>query len=256
MTSATAERPLARAAAPGRPFLTAEWRHVAMINYKVSPDLLSKYLPTGTELDTWDGAHYASVVGLLFVDTRIRGFAIPYHRTFQEVNLRFYVRRRVGGEVRRGVVFVSEIVPKKWVAAIARRTYNEPYRTMPMQHTVRRMGVAAEWPSLVEYRWEQGAKWGKMSVEPTGPAAAMVAGSREEFIAEHNWGYTKQRDGGTIEYGVTHSRWRLWPVGKSALEADLVDLYGPEWAAALSKPADFAMLAEGSPVTVHSPVRI
>src|SRR5262245_675017 len=112
--TATAARP-ARAAAPGKPFLTADWRHLAMLNYRVDPDVLAPYVPRGTELDTWDGEHYASLVGLLFADTRVRGFAIPSHRTFQEVNLRFYVRREAGSEVRRGVVFVRELVPKKLI---------------------------------------------------------------------------------------------------------------------------------------------
>ena len=38
-----------------------------------------------------------SVVGFMFADTRIRGIAIPFHRTFEEVNLRFYVKRSVDG---------------------------------------------------------------------------------------------------------------------------------------------------------------
>jgi uncharacterized protein len=248
--------PARRSTPPGKPFLTADWRHLAMLNYRVAPDVLAPYLPRGTELDAWEGAHYATVVGMLFADTRVRGFAIPYHRTFQEVNLRFYVRREVAGEVRRGVVFVRELVPKKMIAAVARRMYNEPYHTVPMQHTVRRMGVAAEWPSLVEYRWQDRGNWSKLSVEPTGPAAPMMSGTREEFIAEHYWGYTRQRDGSTLEYGVSHPRWRLWPVSKSTLDGDLSELFGRDWAKALSGPAEFAMLAEGSHVTVHSAVKI
>ena len=37
---------------PGK-FLTAEWRHLAMLNYAVDPDLLRPYVPRGTELDAW-----------------------------------------------------------------------------------------------------------------------------------------------------------------------------------------------------------
>src|SRR5262244_2296513 len=82
-------------------FLTAEWLNLVLLNYVVSRSLLEPLVPTGTELDLWGGDAYVSVVGFLFSDTRVRGVAIPLHRTFEEVNLRFYVKRRVGGDERR-----------------------------------------------------------------------------------------------------------------------------------------------------------
>ena len=33
---------------------------------------------------------------------------------------------------------------------------------------------------------------------------------REEFITEHYWGYTAQRNGGCTEYKVEHPRWNVW----------------------------------------------
>jgi uncharacterized protein YqjF (DUF2071 family) len=33
-----------------------------------------------------------SLVGFLFQNTRLRSIPIPFHRIFEEVNLRFYVR--------------------------------------------------------------------------------------------------------------------------------------------------------------------
>ena len=76
-------------------FLTAEWRTLAMINYEVAPALLEPLVPRGTELDSWDGRTFLSLVGFMFHDTRVRGFPVPFHREFPEVNLRFYVRRQV-----------------------------------------------------------------------------------------------------------------------------------------------------------------
>ncbi len=80
-------------AAPGV-LLTAEWRWLAMLNYEVEPALLQSRVPMGTELDTWNGQTFVSVVGFRFLNTRLFGVAVPFHRDFDEVNLRFYVRRR------------------------------------------------------------------------------------------------------------------------------------------------------------------
>src|SRR5690242_13649205 len=117
-----------------RPFLTAEWRDLVMLNYEVPQGLLEPLVPGGVELDHWNGTLYVSVVGFLFRDTRVLGLAIPGHRTFEEVNLRFYVRREVAGEERRGVVFIRELVPRRAIATVARLLYNEPYRAVAMRH--------------------------------------------------------------------------------------------------------------------------
>jgi uncharacterized protein YqjF (DUF2071 family) len=239
-----------------RTFLTAEWRHLAMLNYRVDPALLAPYVPAGTALDHWRGETYVSVVGFLFRDTRLLGVPVPFHRHFEEVNLRFYVRRVVGGEVRRAVTFVSELVPRAAIAAVARFAYNEPYRALPMRHQVGPLRAPGDTPEVVEYGWRQRAGWGRVRVEPVGAPEPLEAGSEAEFIAEHYWGYTAQRDGSTVEYRVEHPRWRTWRVERPLLEGDLAELYGPDFARVLAAPPASAFLAEGSPVTVYAPVRL
>src|SRR4030081_1783521 len=117
-------------------FLTADWRYLAMLNFEVDRSILAQYVPRGTELDDRNGRHYMSLVAFLFLDTHVLGLPALFHQNFEEVNLRFYVRRRVGSEWRSGVVFIREMVPLFLVAETARLTYNEPYRTVPMQNTI------------------------------------------------------------------------------------------------------------------------
>ena len=95
-----------------RKFLTAEWRDLLMINYEVDPSVLKDRVPLGTELDLEDGRCYVSLVGFMFLKTRVLGFPIPFHRNFEEINLRFYVKRELPDETRRGVVFIKELVPR------------------------------------------------------------------------------------------------------------------------------------------------
>ena len=239
-----------------RIFLTAEWRHLVMLNYHVDPALLASRVPAGTTLDAWRGQTYVSVVGFLFRDTRVLGVPVPFHRHFEEVNLRFYVRRVVGDEVRRGVTFVSELVPRVAIATVARLAYNEPYRALPMRHQVGPLRPPGDTPAVVEYGWRQRAGWGRLRVEPLGAPEPLQPGSEAEFITEHYWGYTAQRDGSTVEYRVEHPRWRTWRVERALLEGDLAELYGAELARLLAAPPASAFLADGSPVTVFAPVRV
>jgi uncharacterized protein YqjF (DUF2071 family) len=235
-------------------FLTGEWRDLAMLNYRVDPELVMPYVPRGTTLDTWHGATYLSVVGFMFRRTRVLGVPVPLHRDFEEVNLRFYVRREVAGEMRRAVTFIREIVPRRAIALVARLAYNEPYVARPMRHAVE--GGVSDGPIRVSYEWRQRAGWSGLAVECSGPSRETVAGSEEAFITEHYWGYTRQRDGGTVEYRVTHPRWRVWTAERATLGGDLVALYGSEIAAALSWPPSSAFVADGSAIAVHLPSRL
>src|SRR5580693_3217982 len=116
-------------------FLTAEWRKLIMANYIVAEDALQPYLPVGTELDRYIGRSYVSLVGFLFQSTRLKSVPIPFHRTFEEVNLRFYVQHtKSTGEQRRGVVFISELVPRFALSLVANTIYGENYATVAMRH--------------------------------------------------------------------------------------------------------------------------
>ena len=233
-------------------FLTTEWRNLAMLNYEIDPAILKPYLPIGTTLDAWNEKHYISVVGLMFLDTRIYGLPIPLHRNFEEVNLRFYVRREMDGELRRGVVFIKEIVPRRAITAVARAIYNENYTTMPMTHAFHYAGSAHR----VAYEWGHPRARHGLSLEANGEPTLLRDDTEEEFIAEHYWGYAVQRDGGTLEYEVEHPRWRVRRTHSAKLQCDIEQLYGSQFAPYITPTPDSAFLAEGSPVTVRKGIRI
>ena len=237
-----------------RAFLTATWRYLAMLNYRVDSSLLASYVPRLTELDSHDGTTYVSLVGFLFSDTRVLGVRIPFHISFEELNLRFYVRRTLGHEVRRGVVFVKELIPRPAIALVARLVYNESYVARRMRHHIAQSTTNA---LDVSYSWVQrNGGWGHLAVTTIGNPEPVVPGSKEEFITEHCWGYTRQRDGGTIEYRVEHPSWRVWQSEHAMVTGDLAELYGPAFAEILSRPPDSAFLAEGSAVIVYRPTQI
>lgn len=224
-----------------------------MLNYQVEPALLAALVPPGTELDSHRGRTFVSLVGFRFLHTRVKGLPIPFHQDFDEVNLRFYVRRVTRKEVRRGVVFIREIVPKFAIAAVARWVYNEKYVSRPMFHSI---DVDANDPSIVvEYGWRERGRENRMRVECAGTPQFPDEGSVEQFITEHYWGYASGRSGST-EYQVEHPQWRMSTAREAEFTGDTSSLYGPGLAQVLTRPADSAFLAEGSEVIVRSGVRM
>jgi hypothetical protein len=235
-----------------RPFLTARWQNLVLLNYVCPRALLEPLVPAGTILDTWQGETLVSLVGFLFTDTKVFGVAIPFHGTFEEVNLRFYVRRELpGGLVRRGVVFVRELVPRRAVAAVARWTYNEPYWCVPMTHGG---SLDRSEGGRLRYAWRGRGGSMALSASVEGPARPLEAGSEAEFITEHYWGYTRQRDRSTtVEYEVVHPRWDVWSSSEASFQGAAEQLYGSEFARVLVQPPRSAFVAIGSEVAVYRP---
>ncbi|HEV7670950.1 MAG TPA: DUF2071 domain-containing protein [Thermoanaerobaculia bacterium] len=239
---------------PRRPFLTARWEHIALLNYEVEPALVGSFVPAGTELDLWQDRCLVSLVGFRFLDTRLLGVPIPGHRDFDEVNLRFYVRRKGGDGIRRrAVVFIRELVPRWAIATVARWVYNEPYLSVPMSHDVR---LTPEAGGFVTYGWRHRGESFALTAEATGPAQPLAPDSEAEFITEHYWAYTRQRDGGTLEYQVEHPPWSVWTPDRATCTGPGELLYGPDFGSILAKPPASAFLAVGSPVAVHKGVRL
>jgi uncharacterized protein len=233
-------------------FLTAEWRHLAMLNYEVDPRLLAPFVPAGTTLDCWNGKALVSLVGFRFLKTQVLGIPFPFHRNFDEVNLRFYVRREDGPSFKRGVVFIREIVPRWLIAAVASRFYNEHYIALPMSHDIRISDAAAQ----VEYRWKFNGNWNRLTLKADSGPVLPQRNSEQEFITEHYWGYAAQPDGSCVEYQVQHPQWKTWTAREARFEGCADELYGREFGTVLKGPPTSAFLAEGSAVSVYRGLRL
>lgn len=232
-----------------RQFLSAQWRYLLMINYEIDPEVLQPLVPRGTELDQWQGKSFISMVGFRFLNTRVLGMAIPFHVNFDEINLRFYVRRQTAEGVRRGVVFIKEIVPRWAIATVARWVYNEQYVSRSMQSTVtlpKEDGTGG----FVDYRWKDQGRWNFISARFGGNPVLPEQGSEEEFITEHYWGYVSQRDGSTVEYQVAHPQWQVWQARVPQFECGVEGFYGQQFATALGGNPTSAFVAEGSAIEV------
>lgn len=222
-----------------------------MLSYEIDSAVLRPLVPRGVELDTWDGRYLVSVVGFQFLDTRLLGVPVPFHRNFDEINLRFYVRRRADEGWRRGVVFVKEIVPRWPLAAVARVAYGEKYVARPMRHRIDLHDDSVTPDGVVEYSWRDAGAWHRVGATAEGGAQPLVEGSQEQFITEHYWGYAAQRGGGSVEYRVEHPSWQVWQARDPVLECDVEQVYGSPFVESLAAEPVSAFIADGSAVVVR-----
>jgi uncharacterized protein YqjF (DUF2071 family) len=232
-------------------FLTAEWRRLAMANYVVDPEVLHPFVPAGVVLDAWQNTCYVSLVGFMFLDVRILGIPIPFHRNFEEVNLRFYVRYQENGTWKRGVVFIREFVPRLAITLVANTLYKENYETMAMGHR-----WTAEAGKLeVDYRWKKNG-WHNFRVHAGPTPSAIETGSEHEFITEHYWGYARLNDRVTSQYEVQHPRWMCYPVRDYSINVDFAKVYGDRFAFMNGLQPASVLLAEGSEISIQAGSRI
>jgi uncharacterized protein len=227
-------------------FLTAEWKKLVLANYAIDPEVLKPYLPANTELDFWNDTCYVSVVGFLFDAVKVKGFSIPGHTSFPEVNLRFYVRYQENGEWKRGTVFIKELVPKTMISFVANTFYGEHYHTVPMRH---------QWDFLdteqrIEYEWKVNNKWNYLRVKAGLEALDIKKGSEAEFITEHYWGYTKLTNNTTSEYEVRHPKWQVYRMLNLNFSYSTKELFGEAFVPFLETKPTSIFLAEGSVVEV------
>ena len=228
--------------------MTARWVNVALLSYPVPDAILAPRLPPGLTLDRWLGQAFVSLVAFDFADTRVSGITWPGFTRFPEVNLRFYVRE---GD-RRGVVFISELVPSRVVALLARLVYNEPYRVARLRSAIE---VEPDRIRVVhEFVW--GGRPQRIAVEGRCPAELAAQTGATHFFKEHAWGYGTDRRRGLLRYAVDHPCWRVHPDAMARVELDFEVVYGPEWSFLNGLVPEHVALAEGSPVTVYPGERL
>lgn len=228
-------------------FLTAEWNDLVLINYEINPEILENYVPKGTELDLWNGKCYISLIGFMFENVKVLGIKVPFHVNFEEVNLRFYVKRFENGIWKRGVVFVKEIVPKKAITFVANTLYNEHYQTMKMNHS----RAENETSKYFQYEWFKDAKWNSISMKTKKNPIPIEENSEAEFITEHYFGYTNYNKEKSIEYAVSHPRWEQLQVIESKIDVDFERIYGKDFKFLKKLKPTSEFHAIGSKITIE-----
>ena len=226
-------------------FLKAQWQNLVMANYEVDEKLLQPYLPNGVFIDDFDGKTLVSLVGFMFKNTKLFHVPIPFFGTFEEVNLRFYVKRIEDNEAKRGVVFINETVPFKPVAWLANKLYQENYIAIPTKNKIE---IEPEHKRIL-YSWKMKNKWNHIKVKASIDSKPMLSDSIEEFIFEHYYGYTKYNQQ-SQEYKVNHPSWKTNNITNYTIDCDFELMYGNEFEFLNHTKPHSVLLAEGSAVSI------
>jgi uncharacterized protein len=239
-------------------FLTAEWHDLIMANYEVDPSVLIDRVPAGTELDLHEGRCFVSLVGFMFLNTRVLGIPIPFHVNFEEVNLRFYVKRELPDETRRGVVFIKEIVPRWAIAWVARTLFGEPYEAAVTRNYNDAGKVSYHFGRLPTPDAKKFTHLTSEAFKVTRGDRLGVprAGSHEEFIIEHYWGYTKRSETHTDEYKVEHPKWELYATRHPKIRVNFGRWYGREFGFLTVAEPYSVLLAKGSEIAVYKGAKL
>lgn len=226
--------------------MTARWENLIMANYAIDPEILKPYIPNGVELDLFEGKAFVSLVGFLFRKSRIFGIPIPLLGSFEEINLRFYVKRKEGNQYKRGVVFINETVPYKPVAWLANKLYKEHYIAIPTKH---RFAVNQN-EKEVEFQWKTPSQWNTIRVKASVFSREMERGSLQEFIFEHYFGYTKISEAESQEYKINHPRWQVNEIKEYHINCNFKEMYGDAFAELENMEPQAVFIAEGSEISV------
>ncbi len=232
-----------------KPLLSAKWTNLAVFNFDSDENLLKPFLPSGTDFNYWNNQLLMSIVGFTFSEPRIFGIPSPSFRTFPEVNLRFYVKRKVNKSWRKGVVFIKEIAPHFLIGLTAKMLYRENFATASMKFFTSKKDFMT-----TQYEFCINNKWNELRIDSRCDACDCGEESIEHFISDHYFGYTRLNAGQTREFYIEHVPWKIFPCIHSHIQLHTAEIYGKEFATYLDTPPVSCFVMDGSFTKVSAPV--
>lgn len=115
---------------------------------------------------------------------------------------------------------------------------------MPMSHRIDDSSVSYEW-----------GKGNCFEVDYSEPPKIPKAGSVEEFISEHYYGFTKNGEK-TLSYEVKHPQWEVASATSFSIDVDFEACYGSRFSFLSECNPSSVFYAKGSEVRVSFPNRL
>jgi len=227
-------------------FLRANWLRMASANYIVDPCLLEKYLPKGTVLESYNGQHYVSLVAFRYSQTRLLNIQIPFYSIFEEINLRFYVKREIApGKWRSEVAFTKLFFPKNALTLVAKHIYKENYETRAMRH---------KWTENKEILFTSyGLKkdrWHNFDLKSAVKSEVIDVNSSAFFFSKHYWGTSHINEKSCTIYEIQHPEWSAYPIKEWDINFDFNTVFGSDFKQLTNRQPESVHLFDGSEVVV------
>jgi uncharacterized protein len=217
--NAVAHRPYALPA--GRWRMAQRWNDLLFAHWPIAVDAMTRLLPDGLEVDSFEGRAWVGVVPFWMDRVRTRAvgescITVPGTASFCELNLRTYVRSRTTGL--RGVYFFSLDAASALAVLGARTLFHLPYFPASMERETAQDGTIKYTSRRLltrrSVRFE--ASYRGMG-EIAGPT---VDGTLEHFLTERYCLFTPH--GGRVLVGHIHHL--PWPLERAQAEIRLNEL--------------------------------
>ena len=225
--------------------MTQQWQDLLFAHWAYEPDVVQRLLPSGVELDTFEGKAYVGLVPFNMRNLRLRGLPpIPTTSNFGEVNVRTYVTSRG----RSAVWFFSLDTQKLLPTLVARTAFKLPYCYGTTSVTLTGVGEGAILTSNVARKWPHHSS----SAIAVRIGESVQPGPLENFLTSR-WGLVSSSRGDRLWYGaVEHEPWPLHRAELLHLDDNLVT------AAGLPRPVGEPdlLFSPGEHTTIHSLERL
>jgi len=180
-----------------RPVMRQRWDDLFFLHWEYSAAAIQARLPSGLTVDTFEGKAHLGVVGFRMNAVRPAGLpALPWLSTFNELNVRTYVRDAAGEP---GVWFFSLDCDRAPAVAIARAFFGLPY-----EHAAMSFG-----PGLAQSCRRQGEQetaqfaWSAASSPQVAPPGSL------EFHLAERYNFFSVRRGQLVRGQVHHAPYQL-----------------------------------------------
>ena len=240
---------------PGKKLITAKFSELVAVNFQIDPKILEPRVPRGLELDFFHDETYVSLVAMMLRDVRVWGIPIHIATGVEKFNLRFYVRRRLGDEIRRGSCFIKDYVSSGSAAWILGSLYKSDFHKMKMKHDNSGFDGLADSVPSADYSWKVNDNWNRLRVKGLNRIQNTGRDTKHGFFLDHDYEYA-QRKGKTLEYSSSRPKWTIWNAAQASFQCDVKQLFGLEFAKALGRRPASVFLSRGSDVTTYRPATI
>jgi len=184
--------------------MAMRWHDVLFLHWPVPAGIIGPMLPSGLELDTFDGSAWIGVVPFRMTGVRLRVFPQFAGMTFAEINVRTYVK--AGGKS--GVWFFS-LDASSWLAVRgARFAFGLPYYDAEI--SVRLEEETVHYHSFRADKRNGRAEF-DASYKPVGSVYRAASGTLDHWLTERYCLYAVDRRGRLCYGDIHHHPWPLQP---------------------------------------------
>ena len=239
-----------------KPLMRARFSELVALNFSIDPAILQPLVPRGLELDFFKDETYVSLIAMMLRDVRVFGFPIHIASGFEEINLRFYVRRRVGDSYRKGACFLKDYVSGAAAAWVLGRIFKAEFGRLKLKH--KNSGFDPKEENAipeVDYQWKVDDHMNRVRVKAREKVQRMGADTKVGFILNHNNEYSC-RNGKTLEYAMARPQWVVWNAAQANFTCDVRKLFGPEFEKPLSRRPASVFVTSGSEVVIYKPTEV